>query len=600
VELILSIVALAAGPILFPVVKRHPQFLCGMDGFVFVAIVGLSLFHMMPAAIEHAGWLALVSAVAGILGPFLFGRNLQHAGQRKVHNIFILIAVAGLGLHAMIDGAAIFHGTHETAEHIHFGGLVAAVLIHRVPMSLLVWWSLKPRMGNAISAGALGVLGVATAAGYLLGGSIAMTPAIMGHLVAFVAGSLVHVVGHDTASELIPRHCQDTWHATYSAVGGALAALGLFYFGHLHEFELPWTRFTSLFVEAAPALLIGFTLGGLMEAGFGSAVLNRLRGKSRFTGALRGVVFGTPIPICSCGVETVYEALCKRGIPVAATVAFLLAAPAMTLASMALSVRLLGVELTIVRVGFAIVVALVVAVLVSYFVNQNESEEQAAEESAGLEEQTLLGRALESLRQGWVEQIDHVAPWVVVGFGVVALIWPLLRDGLLDGLAPGFDVIALTILAAPLYLNASAMTAMAAALLAGGVSVGAVLAMLVASPSLSMPVLALVKKLHGARAMWLIVGTGLAATIALGLVCNLVAPTDLNSTAMTLPTGVFLPDHSWIEFGAAAILTTLFLLSYFRMGPRGMMLQLLPAGHHHMHDHGHDEHDHGHAEHGHH
>jgi hypothetical protein len=260
VEFWLSIFALAAGPMLFPVAKRHPRLLCGMDGFVLVAIAGLSLFHLLPVAIDHAGSLSLLTALAGVLGPFIFGRNLPHQGQRNVHNIFILFAVAGLAVHAMIDGAALFHGTHHGLDDVQLGGMVIAVLIHRVPMSLLVWWSLRPRMGLSVAAAALGLLGLATGAGYLLGGSLHLTPTIIGHLVAFVAGSLVHVVAHDTASELIPRHCHDAWHATYSALGGAVAAVALVFFGHLHHFELAWARFSALVVETAPAVWVGFAL----------------------------------------------------------------------------------------------------------------------------------------------------------------------------------------------------------------------------------------------------------------------------------------------------------------------------------------------------
>lgn len=606
-ELIFSIVALAAGPLLFPVVKRRPQFLCGMDGFVFVSIAGLSLFHMLPEAVEHAGWWALLSALAGILGPFIFGQNLHHSGQRTVHNIFIIIAALGLAIHAMIDGAAIFHGTHGLDAHlgedpIQFGGMVAAVLIHRVPMSLLIWWSLKPKMGTGVASGALGILGVATAVGYAVSGMVEMTPPIMGHLVAFVAGSLVHVVGHDTASELIPKYCQDKWHATYSAIGGTIAALGLFYFGHFHDLEPTWERFSSLFIKASPALLIGFTLGGLMEAGFGRAMMSRLRGKSRLGSAFRGVIFGTPIPICSCGVETVYESMTRRALPVAATVAFLLAAPAMTLDSMALSVKLLGVELTAIRFIFSALVAVAVAFIASNFIRPDPKTAPPAEHDPEVDaplktSQLSLGsRAKESLKLGWVEQIDHVAPWVIVGFAITALVWPTLLAGAFEQLWAGFDIAALTLLAAPFYLNASGMTALASALLAGGVSVGAIMAMLVASPALNITALALVKKLHGPRAMCLILATSLALPLGLGLLSNQLISADFQPLAQAVAADILQVNPTTLELISSALLAALFLLSFFRMGPRGMMLQLLPADHHHMHAH---EHDHGQSDHAH-
>lgn len=596
-ELILSIVALAAGPLLFPVVRKHPRLLCGMDGFVMVAIAGLAIFHLLPTAIDHAGSWSLLTALAGVLGPFLFGRNLPHGGQRNVHNIFILVAVAGLAFHAMIDGAAIFHGTHSHGAHdMHLGGMVVAVLIHRVPMSMLVWWSLRPRMGIKIAASALGGLALATGAGYLLGGEFHFTPTLMGHLVAFVAGSLVHVVAHDTASDLIPRHCHDEWHATYSGIGGAVAAVGLVFFGHMYRFEPAWERFVALFVESAPALLIGFTLGGLMEAGFGTAVLEKLGGKSRVGSALRGVFLGTPIPICSCGVETVYRALCTRGVPIAAMIAFLLAAPGMTLDSIALSVELLGVELTVARVAFTAVVAVGAAILVSLVARRSDPEEQHELELGVGPDASLSRHARESIKLGWVEQIDHVAPWVLVGFAGIALLWPALQTGALSDWSAPAEIALLVAAATPLYLNVSAMTALGAALVANGVSAAAVLAMLVTSASLSLPVLAMVGRLHGARAAWLLVGTALGLTVVLALgfdALDLMVDVPLQAATLDGP-------HAWYEWAAAAVLSLLILASYFRMGPRGMVVQLLPSGHHHLHDHGHPEEAHVHGEHGHH
>ncbi|MFO0656803.1 MAG: permease [Polyangia bacterium] len=42
---------------------------------------------------------------------------------------------------------------------------------------------------------------------------------------------------------------------------------------------------------------------------------------------MRGVLFGLPLPICSCSVLPVYRSLIVRGAPAAAALSFLVAAP---------------------------------------------------------------------------------------------------------------------------------------------------------------------------------------------------------------------------------------------------------------------------------
>ncbi|MCA9563012.1 MAG: permease, partial [Myxococcales bacterium] len=42
---------------------------------------------------------------------------------------------------------------------------------------------------------------------------------------------------------------------------------------------------------------------------------------------MRGVFFGAPLPVCSCGVVPVYQKLIRRGVPAAAGMAFLIATP---------------------------------------------------------------------------------------------------------------------------------------------------------------------------------------------------------------------------------------------------------------------------------
>ena len=131
-------------------------------------------------------------------------------------------------------------------------------------------------------------------------------------------------------------------------------------FDPLHETA---KAFWSLTLTSAPALLLGFTLAGVV--GPSRCEPHRaVHGRSRPGHALRGVLFGLPLPVCSCGVVPMYQSLIQRGAPVTAGLAFLIATPELGLDALLLSVPLLGWSLTLARVVAAFLVAILVAVVV--------------------------------------------------------------------------------------------------------------------------------------------------------------------------------------------------------------------------------------------
>ena len=65
---------------------------------------------------------------------------------------------------------------------------------------------------------------------------------------------------------------------------------------------------------------------------------------------------------------------------------------------------------------------------------------------------------------------------------------------------------------------------------------------------------------------------------------GLALPTDLPPAATS---------HTWGQWACLSVLILVFLVSYFRVGPRGMLAQLFPFEHDHGEGHGHhDHHDH--------
>lgn len=86
-------------------------------------------------------------------------------------------------------------------------------------------------------------------------------------------------------------------------------------------------QFLSLFIEAAPFLLAGSIVSGLIEVFVSPQAMLKLIPKGRLPQALVGSCLGLIFPVCECGVVPVVRRLFRKGMPAAMGLAFLLGAP---------------------------------------------------------------------------------------------------------------------------------------------------------------------------------------------------------------------------------------------------------------------------------
>lgn len=215
--LLLSIAALLAGPLIVGLVGLRPGLRRGLDGYVLVTVAGLVVLHLLPPALSDAGPLGWIALAAGLLTPWLIERRMNTPDGP--HTGATLFAVGGLALHALLDGAALA-GPHETHGHAH-GSLALAVIVHRLPMGLLIWWAVSEVAGRRAVIGMLALMTAATVAGFALGEAVlsGLSSRATAVFIALVAGALLHVVGHALRGHA--GHRAPLWTAL---VGGALGA----------------------------------------------------------------------------------------------------------------------------------------------------------------------------------------------------------------------------------------------------------------------------------------------------------------------------------------------------------------------------------------
>ena len=594
----LSLALVIGGYVLAQHLEQRERLRGFLDGFVLVMVAGLCLLFILPHAFEALrGW-AVVLMALGFLVPTLSERFLhRHEGEGPP--IFLAIALFALGAHCALDGAVIAesgahaHGhaghAHDHAGHGNEVAALLAILVHRLPVGLFLGSTVRQLAGARWGLVALGVVVGSTLAGHgahevlevWAGGTSA------GVLNALLAGGLLHVVvGHGADS---PKHQAA---ARRSSAMGAVLAATLFLVVPL---ELPQPLRVSLvtayhlFCESAPAILLGFLGAGLLSLVSQQTLASYMTGKTALGSAARGVLFGLPIPICSCGVVPLYRGLMLRGVPAAAAVAFLIATPELGLDSIFLSFPLLGWKITALRFAAAVFLALVAGSAVAWLTRADPPIAPDPVASGRF----LAAEAPPARVRVWrtfVESLDELGPWMVAGIAVAAAIYPLLDEATVAGVPSAAQVPLFSLISAPIYLCASSATPVASVLLAKGVALGAVITFLLTGPATNVTTYGALRGFHGRKTTLLLLGVILSATIALGLVLNLVV-----LPLPELQVGGGHQPHP-LQLAAAGLFVAFLVYSLFRQGPRGC-LQRLGIGHTHAeHDHGdHAGHSHDHA-----
>ena len=190
------IVAAALAPLLGPVLYRalhdHPRAVEAVDNFVYAAVPVLVAWQVLPDAWEDRNAFAILAVVVGFLLPALIER-VSTALAEQTDNLALVVGLSGLVLHAMLEGTALVPGAVPVDAPF-----ATAIILHRIPISLVIWWLIRPRFGSLAAAAGVGSIVLATLAGYGLGTEFLADVHGSGAEIyqAFVSGSLVHVVFH--------------------------------------------------------------------------------------------------------------------------------------------------------------------------------------------------------------------------------------------------------------------------------------------------------------------------------------------------------------------------------------------------------------------
>ncbi len=323
----------------------------------------------------------------------------------------------------------------------------------------------------------------------------------------------------------------------------------------------------SVALSAAPWLLLGLTIAGLIKALLDEARLTRWVGGRGLGSVARAAVIGAPLPLCSCGAIPTALALHRAGAPRGPTTAFLIGTPGIGIDSMAITYALLGPFMALARGLGAVFTAIATGLLVERTRDSSAPPAPAASRCGGCGSgcggkpeaapASLPRRLAAGLRYAFSDILDDISRWLLIGLLVAGALIALVPPATLSALGSGpLAMLVMTLIGIPLYLCATAATPIAAGLLLAGVSPGTVLVFLIAAPVTSLATLGVFRREMGNRALVAYLAGILASAVVLGLGVDLLAdwwgldiPHQVAQVQEMLPT--------WLEALALIVLVAL-------------------------------------------
>ena len=318
----------------------------------------------------------------------------------------------------------------------------------------------------------------------------------------------------------------------------------------------------NLINEMSPYLLLGFGIAGLMHTFVPARLYHRYLAGRGFRSVLYAAALGVPLPLCSCGVLPTAMSLRREGASKGATTSFLIATPQTGVDSIAATYSLMGLPFAIVRPIAALVTALLGGMLVNIFDHEESSPDATAHatvQSSHTPNLTLKEKILGALRYGYVEMMQDIGRWLVMGLVVAGIITVAVPDGFFASFAhrPLLGMLLVLICAIPMYLCATGSIPIAVALMLKGMTPGAALVLLMAGPAVNVASVLVIRKVLGSRTLWLYLAAIVGGALAFALGIDYLLPREWFTDSLILLNSSCHAHTPWLNVVCTAVLALL-------------------------------------------
>lgn len=318
----------------------------------------------------------------------------------------------------------------------------------------------------------------------------------------------------------------------------------------------------SLTMDMAPYLLLGFLFAGILKVVVPPNIMTKYLGGNNTSSVVNASLFGIPLPLCSCGVLPAGISLYKNGASKGSSVSFLISTPQTGVDSILVTWSMLGLPFAILRP----IVAFFTGIMGGLLTNKIDKTKETIVTKKEVEKAPKFS-IKEIFRYAFIEMVDDIAKWLVVGLLIAAAITVIIPDNFFSD----FNITGITgmllilIVSIPLYICATSSVPIAAVLLLKGMSPGALLVFLMAGPATNAATITVIGKNLGKRTLFVYLASLILGSLVFGLIIDYFLPASWFS-----PLALISGDHAheilpaWLTISSTIILVFLVILTFMK------------------------------------
>jgi uncharacterized membrane protein YraQ (UPF0718 family) len=249
--------------------------------------------------------------------------------------------------------------------------------------------------------------------------------------------------------------------------------------------------------------------------------------KHKFIGNILAALLGIVTPFCSCSAVPLFIGFVEAGVPLGVTFSFLISSPMVNEVAVVLLWGLFGWKTAAIYMSAGLSVAMIAGFIIGKLKLEKWVEEyvykiQSLGGAVDEVRQTFKGRLVYA-RSNTAEILQKVWLYVIIAIGIGGFIHGYAPDDFLSRYAGNGNPLAVPIAVAigvPLYSNAAGVIPIVYALMEKGMSMGTVLAFMMAVTALSLPEMIILRKVLKIKLLAVFVGIMTVTIIGVGYLFN--------------------------------------------------------------------------------
>jgi uncharacterized membrane protein YraQ (UPF0718 family) len=251
-----------------------------------------------------------------------------------------------------------------------------------------------------------------------------------------------------------------------------------------------------------------------------------LANKREFIGNILAALLGIVTPFCSCSAVPLFIGFVEAGVPLGVTFSFLISSPMVNEVAVVLLWGLFGWRIAMIYIGTGLLVAVFAGLIIGELGLEKWVEDYVFKIQTGGIRETIRQTFGERVAYAMVNTADilkRVWLFVILAIGIGGVIHGYAPQDFLvhyAGRGNPFAVPLAVAVGVPLYSNAAGVIPIVYALMEKGMSMGTVLAFMMAVTALSLPEMIILRKVLKAPLLAVFAGIMTVTIVAVGYLFN--------------------------------------------------------------------------------